>query len=135
MIEILGLIFLFSPVTWELVDDKKGDKHPNFDWTIRGAIMLVSSVIASIITHRNFPSSFFLSFGIFTFFFPYLYNIFNKKKPWYDYLSKTAIPDKWKLWSGSPWYARMFILLIILGAAITVYFWNDLLPWMYPYGR
>ena len=133
--ELLFLILLCIPLIWELVDDKKGDIHPNNDWLIRGGLMLLSSAIASYFTHRGFVQSLFLSFAIFSLFFPYLYNIFNKKKPWYNYLSKTAILDKWEYWSGIPWFARMFILLIVFGTAFTVYFWKEAMVWYYPYGH
>jgi len=135
--EILFLLLLFSPVVWELINDREGDVHPNKDWIMRGAIMIVASFLVAVLSagERGFFVSLGLSFAMFSFFFNYLYNLFNGKKPWYSYLSLTAIPDKWEQWRGTPWYGRFIILAIILGTALSLYFWKEMLIWNYPYGR
>lgn len=133
MIDWILLSVLAAPIIWELEDDKKGDVHPNNDWVMRGAIMVASALIASILGTKSFVQCLVMSFGIFTLFFPYFYNILNKKKPWYNYWSKTAIPDKWISWM--PWYSIMFILLVIFGTCFSIYFWQEMMVWNYPYGR
>lgn len=135
MKEIISLIVLSTPVLWELFNDRNGDIHPNNDWLIRGLIMLASAVVVSIGTDRSFLQALTMSFGIFSLIFPYLYNILNGKKPWYNYLSKTAIPDKWTYWAGTPWYGRMIILLIVFLTCFSIYFWKEMMIWNYPYGR
>lgn len=131
--ELLYILILSSPLIWELFDDKKGDTHPNNDWIIRGSIMIASSVLVSLLSTKSFLQGLIMSFGIFTLFFPYLYNIFNKRKPWYNYWSKTAIPDKWISWMA--WYAIMFTLLWIFGICASIYFWKEMMIWNYPYGQ
>jgi len=132
MNEIISLLILCSPLIWELFNDKKGDIHPNNDWVIRGGIMIIASIIVSLFIDQTFWQALAMSFGIFTLFFPYLYNILNKKKPWYNYWSKTAIPDKWISWMK--WYVVMFFLLWIFGVCFSIYFWNEMKTWNYPYG-
>ena len=135
--ELLFLLLLFAPVLWELLDDKEGDVHPNNDWIVRGSIMVVASFIVAVLSagERGFFASLAFSFSLFSFFFPYLYNLLNGKKPWYNYLSLTAIPDKWELWRGTPWYSRFIILAILLGTGFSLYFWKEMMIWNYPYGR
>lgn len=135
MKEIFSLLVLSTPVIWELFNDRKGDKHPNNDWLIRGLIMLAASALVSVGTGRHFLQALAMSFGIFSLVFPYLYNILNRKKPWYSYLSTTAIPDKWTYWAGTAWYGRMFILLVIFGTCLSIYFWKEMMIWNYPYGK
>jgi hypothetical protein len=133
MNETIALLILCSPLIWELFDDRKGDIHPNNDWLVRGSIMLAASSIVTFFVDRTFWQALMMSFGIFTLFFPYLYNIFNNKKPWYNYWSKTAIPDKWISWMQ--WPTIMFILLWIFGVCASIYFWKEMMIWNYPYGQ
>lgn len=135
MNEIIALIILCIPLIWELIDDKKGDLHPNKDWVIRGGLMLITSALTLLFVDRGFLQAFGMSFGIFVLFFPYLYNIFNKKKPWYNYLSLTAFPDKLTIWRMTPWSVRMGILGIIFGIGLSFYFWEEIMAINYPYGR
>lgn len=139
MNELLNIFILFAPTIYEAYEDRKGDKHPNLDWAYRGGLMIGAAALVATISpwmgvERNFFRSFALTFGIFTFFFPYLINIVHKKKKWWDSLSDTAIPDKWTYWRLTPWPVRMFILAIFLGIGLTLYFWKEYMAYGYSYG-
>lgn len=126
LIEALKVFFLCIPLFAELYADRDGDEHPNIDWLWRGVVMLAVSFILAFLADENqvlvFFRSFALSFGIFTLFFPYLVNIVHNKKRWWDSLSPTAWPDKVYIWRASPWWARLFFLLVIFGACVMFYF-------------
>lgn len=134
MNEIIAVLLLCVPLIWELIDDKKGDIHPNNDWIIRGGLMLIASGLTLLFVDRGFFQALSFSFGIFSLFFPYLYNIFNKKKPWWNYLNNTAFPDNWEIWRLTPWPARIFILAIVFGIGLSLYFWEEIMVINYPYG-
>ena len=135
MIDWVLLLVLAAPLVWELINDKKGDVHPNNDWLIRGLIAVGASALVSIIGNKSFLQALVMAFGIFTLFFPYLVNIVHKKEKWWSALSLTAWPDKLPYWAGTPWYGRLLILLIIFGTCFSIYFWEEMMVWNYPYGR
>lgn len=131
MKEFVAVLLLCLPLFAELYEDRKGDKHPNNDWIYRGVIMILISTITAFmhIEQYNGPADYFkkfgqnfvLSFGIFSLFFPYLINLAHNKKRWWDSLSKTAWPDKVYLWRMTPWYGRLFILLVLFGVCLIIY--------------
>lgn len=132
ILEIFCLLIFCTPIIWEWYQDRNGDKHPNYDWVLRGLLMLCVSVVVAIIhPAKNFWQAFVLSFAMFTVFFPYGINIIHYKRgvienpKWWSHLSKEAVPDKWLF--PIPWYGRMFFMIIILTAAIKVYVcWQSL---------
>ncbi len=135
MIDWILIPILTAPLIWELINDKKGDVHPNNDWLMRGMIMVAGSIIVSLIGNKNVLQAFALSFGLFFLLFDYLFNIIHKKPKWWSYLNTTAFPDNIAQWSGSSWYARLLIRLIVFGTGFSLYFWEEMQVWNYPYGH
>jgi hypothetical protein len=129
--EIFAILMLCAPLFAELYDDRDGDEHPNQDWIWRGVLMIIFAALAAFMYielyrgpadyFKKFGQNFVLSFGIFSLFFPYLINIAHNKKRWWDSLSKTAWPDKVYLWRMTPWYGRLFILLVLFGVCVIIY--------------
>lgn len=142
-IETLCVLILNTSLIWNLWDDRNGNTHiKSDDWILRGLLILVSSIVVWFIGYywglhdHNFWQALFLSFAMFAAFFPYLINIIHYKrgvttdKKWWSHLSDRAIPDKLDMWRATPWYARMIIYLIILGAAVKLYIcWDTLKAW------
>ena len=131
--KILALLFLIVPTVAELIDDRNGDKHPNNEIYWRGALMVVMSALAAVVSPMlgfgaDFLRSLLLTVGIFVFFFPYLINIVLYKRgvisnpKWWNHLSDTAWPDKHPWWKGTPWYARLFVVAWILAVTAVLYF-------------
>jgi hypothetical protein len=132
-LEIFCILLLCLPTAWALYDDRNGDKHPNRDlYTVMVAVGVVGLFCALI----NRPTFYWLDFlrsiclsgAIYVSVFPYAVNymlwrrgILNTKT-WWNHLSKTAWPDRTSWWIGTPWYGRVFFALVILGAALKVYF-------------
>lgn len=123
---------LCAPVLVELKRDEDGDMHPNNDYIARGVGMVIMAAATALINPKlgfvlDFARGLVLSFGIFTFFFPYLINVVLYKKGviknhrWWNHLSKEAIPDKWVWWSSTPWFFRMMLLFIVFLACVKVY--------------
>ena len=136
-LEIFCILLLILPTVWELINDRKGDAHPNNDWMYRGLLMLLASgAVAIIHPEKNFIQCFLLSFGVFAFFFTYLVNIVHlcygvtEDRKWWNHLSKNAFPDNIQMWADTPWYGRMFILAVILLVGIKLYVcWEGLFAW------
>jgi hypothetical protein len=133
MSEIIALILLSLPLIIELYDDRNGEKHPSKDWFYRSFIAVVAAIaVASVWPKLGFWIDFLrglvLSFGIFALFFPYLMNIILYRNGvitnhrWWSHLSTKAALDSWRLWGNSPWYVRLFILLLTFFAACLVYY-------------
>ena len=135
MIDWIITPILFSPLIWELFNDKQGDIHPNNDWMMRGIMMVASATLVSLFGTKGFFPALGLSLGIFFLLFDYLINIVNGKKQWWSALSPTAIPDKWEYWAATPWYSRLLIRIIVFGTAFSIYFWEEMMIWNYPYGQ
>lgn len=137
LIEIICILVLLIPYIWECSDDRNGDDHnaKNDDWILRGLLMLVASVVVFFIhPTKNFFQALFMSFAMFTLFFPYTINIIQYKRGvtndprWWDHLSKTAIPDKWPAWNGLHWSIRLLLLLMLFGMALKLYVcWGKLI--------
>lgn len=127
------LFVLCAPTGWAVVDDTKGDVHPNHDLYVVVGLCVVSSLIVALIHPVtsflfDFFKSFFLSGMIYVSLFPYMINIVLyrrgviKDKKWYNHLSETAWPDKTTFWQATPWYGRMFSAFILLSLALNIYF-------------
>lgn len=128
---ISTLLTLSIPAHIEAWDDRNGDAHKdNRDMIIRIlSTLLCAAVNAWLINpyDRNFWFEFLLSlqlsFGLFALKFPYLVNLWMKRKKWYSDLSQnpTVWPDNQGWWKGIPWYARMVLVAIIFGATLAIY--------------
>lgn len=128
---LFTLLTLSLPANVEAWDDRKGDDHKNN----RDIIMRVLSTLLCAIVNALFINPFdrnfwfelllstLLSFGLFALQFPYLVNIWMKRKKWYIDLSQNpnVWPDNKTWWKGIPWYARLVLLLIIFGATLAIY--------------
>lgn len=144
LLEIFSILILTTPTMYAVWEDRHGDKHPNHDLWYVVALMLLTSLCISAFNPKigvikDVLRGVSLSAGIYIFLFPYLVNIVlyrNKvisDKRWWDHLSTTAWPDRLPMWSGTPWYGRMFILFALFMACCMVYvcpckitsFYND----------
>lgn len=127
---ILLIILLLMPTVWALWDDRNGDVHPNNDLLMIGLLIVVFSIVVAAVdpltTFRfDLIRCLVLSSALYITLFPYAVNymmqrrgIYYSRIKWYSHLSKTAWPDKLPLWSGTPWFVRMFVLFIILSIAL-----------------
>lgn len=128
---LFTLLTLSIPAHIEAWDDRKGDAHKdNRDMIIR----ILSTVLCALVNaafidpmQRNFWFDFLLSLllsvGLFALQFPYLVNLWMKRKKWYSDLSQNphVWPDNQTWWNGIPWYARLVVSLILFGATLAIY--------------
>ena len=134
ILEIFCVLVLCLPLVEELYLDRNGDAHTDgYSLLNRVVTVVISALCVAVINPKlglweDSGRSIALSFGIFTFFFPYLINIILYKRGvignhrWWSHLGTNGFPDTWSWWRSTPWYYRMFFLLIILLAGAIVYF-------------
>jgi len=128
---LFTLLTLSLPANVEAWDDRKGDAHKdNRDMIMRIITTLLCAIVNALFINpmeRNFwfelLLSTLLSIGLFALQFPYLVNLWMKRKKWYSDLSQNpnVWPDNQGWWKGIPWYARLAMVAIIFGATLTVY--------------
>jgi len=130
---LFTLLTLSLPANVEAWDDRKGDAHKdNRDIIMRIVTTMLCAIVNALFINpyeRNFwlgyelILSVQLSIGLFALQFPYLVNLWMKRKKWYSDLSQNphVWPDNQGWWKGIPWYARLVVSLIIFGATLAIY--------------
>lgn len=132
---IIGVINLFIPTIWELINDRNGDKDKTRDVFVRVILMVAVGVVNFFwVTGKAVFDSVILSFGINFMVFDYAISWWliwrkTKGKPgiepprgvtvhWFSYLSGSPFDKLWKDWN--PW-VRFSIRAAVLVAAIVIY--------------
>lgn len=124
--KILALLILAIPTLWELYDDRNGETQREKKWDVvkRIILMLLCSYGAAALIDSSwitFFKSLALSFAIFFGWFDYLINLILGRKPWYSYLSKSPIDQKF---ISMNWRVRMGLRIVVFVTSIIIWIWN-----------
>ena len=122
MKEIIALILLTVPTVWELWDDRNGDFNKKIDVWIRGALIVVFSMFAFLISLRNIVGCMALSAGIHFMFFDYgIAYILGHVKDWFSYLGEKGFVDNISFWKGMKPKYRFVVRLVVFVFSIMLY--------------
>jgi hypothetical protein len=112
------ILILLIPVTWEVIDDRKGDSNKGFDVFMRVSLGILCA------TSRWFPNpytAFILSMALHFFLFDYAINLVLGRQPWFSYLGKTGVVDMLPFWRNLHPIVRFVIRLLVLLLAYWAY--------------
>ena len=112
------LLLLLIPVTWEVIDDRKGDSNKGFDVFMR---VLLGLLVAQSRYFDNIITTFLLSMALHFFLFDYAINIVLKRQPWFSYLGKKGVIDTLPFWRNLHPWVRFGVRLIVLLIAWWLY--------------
>ena len=112
------LLLLLIPVTWEVIDDRKGDSNKGFDVFMRIALGLL---IATSHYFDNVITAFVMSMAFHFLLFDYAINIVLKRQPWYAYLGKDGFVDTLPFWRNLHWLARLGIRVVVFVVALWLF--------------
>lgn len=124
---IISILSLFAPVTWECLDDSKGDHNKAQDVFLRFLIGLVAALINFFLIGKPIVDSFLLSMAIHFLLFDYAINIILYKRGiidyanWFSHTGKKGVIDNIGFWKRmNPW-TKLWVRVGVLVVAILIY--------------
>lgn len=128
MKEILAITFLFTPLAWELFNDRNGDTDKKKDVVIRLIIAAQVALFHGAHSWLKWFAAFNLSLTIHWLLFDYLIHIILYRNgiivspAWFNYLGKSSKVDKIVIWKNIGPYGRLFVKLFYFIGSIWLYF-------------